>query len=125
MKNKGFTLIELLGSITILGIIALIAFPAILNSLGSSNKKIDKSKKQYVERIAFDYVNDNINDFPKNSALNEKIKIIDLINEGYISDSVLTEEDENIKDGCILVTTKTKENITRYNFEFKTKENCS
>ena len=33
MNNKAFTLIELIGAVTILAVIALIAFPSILNSI--------------------------------------------------------------------------------------------
>ena len=45
MKKTGFTLIELLGSIVILGLIALVAFPATLSFLSESKGKVDEAKK--------------------------------------------------------------------------------
>lgn len=125
MKKNGFTLIELLGSITLLAAVALLAFPAILNLIGGSQKEINQSKKSYVESAAADYVTDNENEFQMNSNLNKNIKVRDLINDGYISDKSIDEEKDNvIYNGCVNVTTKTitelNKTYTRYNYEFKT-----
>lgn len=125
MKKNGFTLIELLGSITLLAAVALLAFPAILNLIGGSQKEINQSKKSYVESAAADYVTDNENEFQMESNLNKNILVKDLINNGYISDKSIDEEKDNvIYNGCVNVTTKTitelNKTYTRYNYEFKT-----
>lgn len=44
--KKGFTLIELLAVIVILGIVALIATPAVINVLNNSKTKLDESQKK-------------------------------------------------------------------------------
>ena len=134
MNKKGFTLIELLGSIVILAIIAAIAFPAILGLLNSSQNEIDNAKKNIVEGAAKDYVDDNVNDFPRNTNLSKKIDVKDLINDGYISSTSINEkEDEEIYNGCVLVTAsyktveEDKENPNpslSYDFAFKTKDEC-
>ena len=119
MKNKGFTLIELLGYIVILTSIALIAYPSILKFLGTSQDKIDDSKKTLIITAAKEYVNDNINNYKKTDTLSKTIKTKTLIEEGYITNREIT-KDENLNHSCTLVKT----NTNNYIFEFKTKENC-
>ena len=48
MNKKGFTLVELLGVIVILGIIALISIPPILNQMASSEQSIDEATLRVV-----------------------------------------------------------------------------
>lgn len=120
MKNKGFTLIELLGCIVILTSIALVAYPSILKFLGTSQDKIDDSKKTLIITAAKEYVNDNINDYKKIDTLSKTIKTKTLIEEGYITNKEIT-KDENLSHSCTLVKT----NTNNYIFIFKTKENCN
>ena len=64
MKKQGFTLVELLGVIVILGIIALISLPPILNQLNSSKKTINESTLKliysagslYLDERQYDYI---------------------------------------------------------------------
>ena len=65
MKNKGFTLTELLGTIVILAIIAIIAFPAVLGLLNNSQDETDEALKNFAITGARNYVNDNMDSFPK------------------------------------------------------------
>ena len=88
MKNKGFTLMELLGSITILALIAVIVFPAILNLLGDSQKEIDSKRKEYAISAAREYVIDK-------EPANGEISVQTLIDEGYLKESIVTEEMKN------------------------------
>ena len=125
MKNKGFTLIELLGTIVILAIIALVAFPAILGLLNNSQNKSDSATQNLVISAAREYVNDNINSFPK--TLKNKpqktycIKNQTLIDEGYISTNLINDEkNTDMKDDYIKVISDTE----KYTFEYKT-DRCS
>ena len=109
MNKKGFTLIELLGSIVILGLIALVAFPAILNFLSSSQENIDEAKKSVILGAAKDYVNDNVNNYKRDSSLNKKINTSDLINSGYITNKDILENDNfNNSHVCVKVNDSEK-----------------
>ena len=65
MNKKAFTLVELLGTIILLSIIALIALPSVLSLLTSSQKEINESYKSAVINAARNYVNDNMDLYPK------------------------------------------------------------
>ena len=64
MKN-GFTLAELLGTIVILALIALIAFPAVLGLLNNSQNETDEAMQNFAITAARNYVNDNMDSYPK------------------------------------------------------------
>lgn len=115
MNKKGFTLIELLGSIVILGLIALLAFPAILNFLSSSQEEIDEAKKSVIISAAKEYVNNDVNSYKRTSSLNENIPTSKLIEEGYITNKDII-ENEDLVNTCINVKVNS---INKYTFEFK------
>ena len=103
MKKNGFTLIELLGSIVILVLISLIAFPVVLDFMSSSNDKKDSAMKEAIISSAREYVSDNVNDFNKTSSLNKKVNTSVLIDDGYITNrSIINNEDLNTS--CVIVT---------------------
>lgn len=121
MKNKGFTLVELLGTIILLAIIALIALPALLSSLTTSQQEIDDAYKDSVITAARNYVNDNMDDYPKalESATTEKdngnITVQTLSDEGYITDSSINADNTcEMMNDYIKVTSTYK----KYNFEY-------
>ena len=119
MNKKAFTLIELLGSIVILGLIALVAFPAILNFLSSSQNNIDEAKKSVIIGAAKEYVNDNINSYKKESTLNKNIQTSTLISEGYITNKDII-DNSNFNNTCTNVKVNSDK---KYIFEFK--NNCA
>ena len=81
--NKGFTLIELIGTIVILAVISLIAFPSIINLLNSSNQTIDEKTQEFIKSAALDYVNDNKDSYQSS------ITVQELVNQGYLSTSII------------------------------------
>lgn len=113
MNKRAFTLIELLGSIVILSVIALIAFPSVLNLLGSSQNKIDDSMKRYVEGAARQYVNDNVNLFPKTGSTVKIVTISDLHDQGYVNDS--SYNNQSIQSGCVKVSV---DSFKKYVYEY-------
>ena len=65
MKKIGFTLIEIIGVVVVLGIISLVAFPALLNLIKETNVKIYDANKALVFTAASQYVEQNNDDFKK------------------------------------------------------------
>ena len=98
--KKGFTLIELLAVIVILGIIALISVPVIVNIIGDAKKGAFKASVQSVFRAYETYEAEH------NFDVKEKINILDLPltnKETFTSGRVYKEKDivkvENVSNG--------------------------
>ena len=116
-KNFGFTLIELLGVIIILGILALITFPIIDNS-------IKKSKEQSLERII-----DNIEEAAYNYSVENdlgyttkynSLSLQKLIDNGYLQKDVINPITNEKMQGCVLY----RWNNLNNQYEFKYDEEC-
>ena len=111
MKRNGFTLIELVGSIVILAIIALIAFPALLSMLNKGENQVNDSVKNVVTSAAEKYVNDHVDDFPKQltgkTAPTYTIKVVTLKDDGYIETTFYNKYCE-IQKATVTVTANTK-----------------
>lgn len=61
--KKGFTLIELLGTIVILGLIALIATPPIVNLIKKSDKTISENNIKLIYKAGEDYIDEFQNNY--------------------------------------------------------------
>ncbi len=124
MNKKGFTLTELLGTIVILAIIALIAFPAVLGLINSSQNESDEAMQSFIISATREYVNDNMDDFPKALSTSTsvrsygddgKITVQTLIDEGYISTTTIDIEDDcELLNDYVEVTSDTQKYIYEY-----------
>lgn len=135
MNKKAFTLVELLGTIVILAVVALIAFPAVLGLLTNSQNEADEASKNMMISATRQYVQDNINNFPRklesdtSSSDREygdtgKITGQKLVDGGYISTTVISKTKNcNMLDDYVKVTsTPDKYNYTYV--ENTTDEEC-
>ncbi len=84
MNKKGFTLAELLGVIVILGLICLVAFPPILNSIKKSKNNISEATLNVIYNGANIYVNNHPSEFKLIENSKYCVKIQDLIDEGNL-----------------------------------------
>lgn len=134
MNKKAFTLIELLGSIAILAMIALVAFPSVLNLINNSQNKIDKSMEDYVISSAREYVNDHVNVYPKKNGKHSgqdyinNVSICTLIKDGYIDSKLINKEknSEMLKDKIDVYDVSvevevngSKKTVNKYEFKYK------
>ena len=94
--KKGFTLTELIGVVIILALIALLAFPPILNAIRSTKGKISDASKEILYNAVGLYVSDNSNTLVRVEGNTYCVTINDLIKGEYLPtkvyDSVTGEE---------------------------------
>lgn len=103
MNKKGFTLVELIGVVVILGLIAVLSFPSLLNQINSSKTQVSDSQKTLIISAAKTYVEDNKNDYDKLTSF--EISVDDLVNKGYISKGIIS----SYSEGTMVVTVNNKE----------------
>ena len=63
--NKGFTLIELLATIIILGIVTVIAVPAVNRSIRNAKEELYKVQISYIEAGAKAWAAENVASLPE------------------------------------------------------------
>lgn len=63
--KKGFTLVELLASIVLLGLLMMVSYPKIIEMVENKNEEIDESKQTLIYSAVDTYINNNLNDYPK------------------------------------------------------------
>ena len=114
MNNKGFTLIELVGTIVILAVIALLAFPALMGMLNNGQNQVDDSVKSVLESAAEGYVNDHIDDYPKNGTQLNSVSVCTLVDEQYISLTFYKKNRDSIGKGVIEVTVDGERYLFQY-----------
>ena len=98
MNKKGFTLVELIGVVVILGLIALVAFPALLNQINNSKKQVSDSQKELIIAAAKNYVDENKNDYADKTSF--EIPVSQLIKNDYLSKSIVS----SFSDDEVVVT---------------------
>lgn len=125
--KRGFTLVELLGTIVILSLIVIVAFPAIISQLKKSNETIDSSVINVVEAAAREYMKDNKETYPKALQGQTKsygtITVQSLINNGYVEETLADKHCE-IKNDTITLKADEKKYIVEYNEITEGDANC-
>ena len=121
-KKYGFTLIELLGVIVILGIIALIVTPPIINNVKKSDDAVKSSNLEYVYSTGESYIKDNSNDYPMNEGAELCIKVEELMNDNRFKEGTL--KDGNIDPNKYLLYTIGANGKISYELNLYDDQNC-
>ena len=86
--KKGFTLAELLGVLVVLGLIAMITFPVVTNSLSSSKIKLCETQLKQIENAARAYAADHLEVLPGTDGDTYNVTLTTLSSEGYIDSKI-------------------------------------
>lgn len=117
MKNRGFTLLELLGVIVILALLTTLVFPSVLNTIKKSSNETDKLSMDLISNATDLYIENHANDFEKINGSKFIIDMNELIEEGFLPESIKLTDVEKIEENYVLV----KYDNDKFNYEVKSK----
>ena len=120
MKNKAFTLIELLGTIIILGVLVLVAFPPLLNQIRKTKNEISDATEKLIIDASKDYVQNNENNYETIEGITYCINISTLTEQNYLNEKI---KDKNLND--IDTTKKIKMIYHNNNFNYEVTDICN
>lgn len=106
--KKGFTLVELLAIVILLGIILVLIYPNIVNLFEEKTGDIEESKLIAIYDAAEQYIDSNINEYPKTVGETYCFKVDFLDTENLISLEV-----ENYLDKSVQVRIGKKSNYSK------------
>lgn len=86
--KRGFTLVELLGVIVILGIIAVIAFPSIINQITDARNNIEENTNTLIFDAAESYFEDYANLDSTSSGKYYCVTLETLVDEGLLNEPI-------------------------------------
>ena len=118
--KKGFTLIELLAVIIILGVIALITFPVIDNSIKKSKEEALQRTIDAIRQASYEYSVNNDIGYPSIDAPSS-LSLDDLKSAGFIEKDLINPVTDKKMGGCIWYYYD--EGSKQYNFQYD--EECS
>ncbi len=121
--RKGFTLTELLGVIFLLGLIALIIVPPIVEHIRVLSKDVSAATKELIYAAADEYIDENRNKYLLVQNDVYCLKIETLINNGHLIENLV-----DIKSGKKIDVEKTVkveiENLANKNYSLVNPEQC-
>ena len=119
MKNKGFTLIEVLGVIAVLGLIAMVAMPNIIDSLKKTDENKQKAYQNSILQGTEIYVEQNRDLFKvrigKGPGTYFLIKIYDAVATGYVQSTLTNSATGTTADkdnGCVKISINSNKSLS-------------
>lgn len=118
MNKRAFTLVELLSVIVILGVVSLIVFPTISNTIKTSKQKLYNNQISILKSAGKKWATENINELDKDHVNDTYIPLSMLKDTGYLNkDKILNPQTKKEMNGCIKISydylTKT------YNYDYQ------
>lgn len=120
-KRNGFTLVELLGVVIILGIIALIATPPVINQIKKSNSKVNEANIRLLYSHGETYIREHNNSYSFSNGSNICVSLQTLIDAGEIDEKELMTEGLT-KSKYLIYTVNSKGNLE---YDIKVYNSCS
>lgn len=118
MKKKGFTLVELLAVIVIIGVVTLIAVPAITKNISSSKERLYKVQVQDIELSAKKWATDSYESLDKEYLNSSYVSIVMLQELGYLSkEKIYNPTNKEVMLGCIEVSYNTNDKTYGYKYD--------
>lgn len=116
--KKGFTIAEMLGVVIILCLIAIIAFPPILNLVRKTENDLDEKTKELAITAASQYVTRNSDIYPKVENASYCISVKKLMRNDLISENTIKSTELSETNGVII-------NVTSdYKYEYEFTKSC-
>jgi len=123
MKANGFTLIEILGVVVILSLIAILAFPSIVENIRKSEAQLNKASMLLIESAVDIYMDNNKSNYPDIVGTQYCINLENLVESGNLRNPFIdtsTGKEIDINDKAVEVIIKETDN------EYKIKDSkCS
>lgn len=84
-KKNAFTLVELLGVLVVIAVMSLVVFPIIMNQFKNSKSNISAATKEVIYHAANVYIEDNLNEYPKENGASYCITLEQLVKAEKLS----------------------------------------
>ena len=104
--KKAFTLVELMAVIVIISLIAILTFPNIVGQIKKTEKNNNDNIESIVINAAKKYVNDNPNNFKEEEYNDYCIVIKDLVDNGYLKEDIVNNEENALINKVVWVKYK-------------------
>ena len=116
MNEKGFTLVELLAAIAILGIVSLIAFPIVNDTIKNQKNKLYDRQIATIEDAAKSLTSRNTLLLPENNSVSY-LSINYLVKKGTLDETKISDPRSSKElEGCVKITFNSTYNQYMYEF---------
>ena len=125
LKQKGFTLAELLGVVVLLGVLAIVAVPPILNQLNNSKNKLSDAMLKIFSVATEGFVDEHGTQYPIKAGNVYCIKLKTLVEYGKLDSPILDASTGETIDEETKTIKMTINGFNDYSYELVNTGECS
>ena len=123
--KKGFTLVELLATIVIIGVVALIAVPSVVDNIKLSKEKLYKTQIQNIEIAAKKWATASADQLDSTYLNSSFVSVIMLQELGYLSNEKLKNPNTGeVMQGCVEIAYIPENKMYTYTYD-EENDNCA